>query len=194
VRKTTAVAAATSKPIPAGTSSSTSTGAWRLGAVALASTLAGAMAYALFRALPPMRVRVGLHEIDETVSPAYHAIAFPPLASLLLESGRVSQTRRVLIALGTGTLALVRLGGGLPLSGHAVFLGAALACSVRGRMPITILLSGGALAATMVHKIAWGDVKWGLLSAAFGVLVGFLAAGGKRVRAARVPRARRNRS
>jgi hypothetical protein len=158
-------------------------------------------AWAFFAARPPMQVLVGTRPIDVWVPVHYQASAFPAFltftAALGLDAvnGRARGTllpRAALVGV-TGLLSTLRLGGALPLSGHAVFLSAALTYSVAGPRAddatpggggaAAALLSAGGLAVTAWYKLAaWGDGGWLGASALVGAAIGGACASWARAR------------
>ena len=92
------------------------------------------VAWAVFARLPPMSVRVGRAAIDAAVPLGYQLSVFPAfgafVGALALDVVRGDDRRTLLPARGarrlTGMLAVARIAGALPLSGHALFLFAVL--------------------------------------------------------------------
>lgn len=152
----------------------------------LASAGLGIAAYVAFALAPPMRALVGTTPIDAWVPPLYQAAAFPAfgahlagLASLVRDRSRARATLARASLLGTlGALAVIRLLGAIPLSGHALFLGAALAFDLRGGGPEArdrrLLAAMGLLVTAYFKLFVWHDVLWLAVSLAAGA--GFGAA------------------
>lgn len=130
-----------------------------------------------------MRVRVGTELLGATVPAHYQAAAFPAFAALvaLLLSDRGARPppwlgRSVILGVSSA-VAVSRLLGAHPLSGHAVFLTAALAHEAAGRPRSSALLGSAVLGlgVTAVYKVAWGDVSWGAISIGAGAALGILS-------------------
>jgi hypothetical protein len=153
------------------------------------STLAGAgaaaLAYGFFASRPPMQVLVGLRPIDEVVSPFYQAAAFASFGHLAAQTGSrlwlrdwPSALPALALLTATSGIAVARLSGWIPLSGHAVFLSSALVMAAAGSDEEP--LAGGAYAAagllvTAVHKVRWGDLSGFVASSALGLVLGAAA-------------------
>jgi hypothetical protein len=151
----------------------------------LAAALVTAVAWAGFHLGPPMPVQVGMVRINETVPADYQASAFPAFTVFVLalvrdvlrDSARSTWLPRAILIGLTGLIAVVRLTGALPLSGHAVFLAAVIAYEV-----IPPLSPEGKLAAVLAalgslivgyYKIGvWGDWIWLTLSVTAGAVIG----------------------
>lgn len=150
----------------------------------LVAVSAGAAAWVGFRALPPMQVRVGSELIGLWVPAHYQAAAFPAFAGLVAVLVRDARGRespwlgRAAVAGTTSAIAVLRLLGTHPLSGHAVFLAALAVHEARARPRSPVLLGAAALglAVTAVYKVAWGDTFWGAVSIAAGSAIGAAAA------------------
>lgn len=162
----------------------------------------GAAAWFGFSAIPPMQVRVGTDLVNEWVPPHYQAAAFPAFGALLytLWSDRHRRNAqwvgRLAILAATSTVAVTRLAGLHPLSGHAVFLAAVTtfesppfsshpdpkanrppsesthALGSARRSPTLFGSAALGLAITAVYKVKWGDTFWGGVSVATGVVIG----------------------
>jgi hypothetical protein len=150
-----------------------------------------------------MPVLAGLRETGALVPAHYQASVFPAFwwfsAALGLDflrgTGRATLAPRAALLASTGLLAVARLGGALPLSGHAVFLAAVLGFELgapraeAGRQgaptrPAAWLAAPG-LAITAWYKLAvWDDGPWLAASALVGGAVG-LACGAWAARALR---------
>lgn len=147
-----------------------------------------------------MPVLAGLRATGALVPAHYQASVFPAFCwfsaalglDLLRGSKRSSIVPRAALLGSTGLLAVARLGGALPLSGHAVFLAAVIGfelASPRSRDgaptgPAAWLAAPG-LAITAWYKLAvWDDGPWLAASALVGGAVG-VACGAWAARAAR---------
>jgi hypothetical protein len=160
--------------------------AWLLAGAAVAT----ALACAVFASMPPMPVRVGRAVMSTTVPIGYQLSVFPAfgvmLASMVLDLGRAghadrAQVRtvvaRALLVAVTGGLSVARIAGALPLSGHALFLFAALGYAL---VPPTDrdapLVLGTAIPALLVvgwsKLVVWGDPMWFGVSAVLGAAIG----------------------
>jgi hypothetical protein len=159
--------------------------AWLLGA----ALLAAAVAWWVVTTLPPMHVRVGGHPTRELVPPVYQMSVFPAfaafVAALALDAlgGHDSRTwrPRAALVLATGMLAIVRLGGWVPFSGHGLFLAAVLAYEVtRPAAPdahvLVALVVPGLLVAGWYKLVVWGDPWWFVASLAAGAALGVVLA------------------
>jgi hypothetical protein len=106
----------------------------------------------------PQHLLVGVTVRATLVPWWYQASAFPPfflLLAMLLES----RNRRIIAFLlaGCSALAAVRLSGLIPLSGHAVFLSAALGYAVATRDRPVGLSAAAGLLLTAWYKLQWRD-------------------------------------
>jgi hypothetical protein len=150
-----------------------------------AAALAAALVWWIAAALPPMHVRVGDHTTAELVPPAYQVSVFPAFAAfavallfdLLGGQERRTWLARAALLVVTGGVALVRLGGWLPLSGHGLFLAAVLAYEVtRPAAPdahvLAALVVPGLLVTGWYKLVVWTDPWWLLASLAFGAALG----------------------
>lgn len=158
----------------------------RLVPLAVGASL-GVLAYAAFAMAPPMRALVGTTPLDALVPPVYQASAFPAFGAHLAALGSLVRARapwpllapRAGLLVTLGALAIVRLLGAIPLSGHALFLGAALAFDGRGGGPASRdrrLLSALGLGVTSYFKLfVWGDALWFAVSLGVGAPLGVLA-------------------
>jgi len=149
------------------------------------ATLGGAI-WAWVR--PPMRVRVGWDLTDAILPLHYHLSAFPAFGAMVAgvawafwdrRASRVDQARGALLA-ACSVVAVARLGAGIPLSGHAVFLSAAVvfeALLARAeRAPWVGWLAAAGLLVTAWYKLfVWADTAWFLGSVATGVGIGAAA-------------------
>lgn len=152
-------------------------------AALLAAACSGVAAWAGFALVPPMQVRVGRELIDAWVPPHYQAAAFPAFGALLLLVWRGRRDRgplwlgRVVILGACSSVAVVRLLGAHPLSGHAVFLAAVAAHEAFGRERSPVLLGSAALglSVTAAYKALWGDTFWGAMSVGAGAAIGAIS-------------------
>lgn len=160
--------------------------------LAAAAALAGAAtAWLAFRWLPPSHVLVGTTAVDAWVPPHYQATAFAPFcgfaAVLALDFARSRATSgwpsRVALVLATSLVAVVRLAGLAPLSGHAVLAAAVVVHEARSphRSAAVAAAAVASAAITGWYKLfVWGDVAWFALSCAVGVAIGLACTGGAR--------------
>lgn len=106
---------------------------WRLPRAAFvlsSAAIATAAAWAIFARLSPMHVQIGLSRVDATVPLGYQLSVFPAfgafVGALALDVVRGDERRslwpRALLIASLGLLAVARVTGFLPLSGHALFL------------------------------------------------------------------------
>jgi hypothetical protein len=132
---------------------------------------------------PETAVLVGTTPIALSVPAHYQASIFPAFGAFVATLGfdlvtRVHPRRaRALLVLLSSALAVVRLAGLVPLSGHAAFAAAFLAYELLAprpmRTPLGIPLASASLALTSWYKLwLWGDARWFLASIAAGAAVG----------------------
>lgn len=160
----------------------TPTPAAALGAAAepLAALLGTAAASAWFWA-HPMALVVGLTPQPQLVPWWYQAAAFPPFCALLVRALRDPPRRRatLTLVLASAALAAVRLARWIPLSGHGLFLAAAVVFTwPSARQPPARFVLGTALAGlvlTGLVKWTWGDLGFFLASVVAGAAVGGFA-------------------
>jgi hypothetical protein len=151
-------------------------------ASAAAVTLA---AWILFSRLEPMHVQIGLSRVDATVPLGYQLSVFPAfgafVGALVLDVARSEERRtwwpRVLLVGLLGVLAVARVAGALPLSGHALFLFGALAYQIappsdRDSATVLTLVAPALLVVAWCKLVVWGDPLWLGASAMLGALVG----------------------
>jgi len=161
----------------------------RLAWVLTFTVLAGLFAWAVFSRLPPMVVRVGFAASEATVPLGYQLSVFPAFGAfcgaLALDVIRVDDRRtwlpRVALVATTGLLAVARVAGTLPLSGHALFLfavlGYELAPPTDRDAPLSLALVIPALLVVGWCKlVVWGDPLWFGASAVLGVAIGTVLA------------------
>jgi hypothetical protein len=142
-------------------------------------------AWALFARLAPMHVQIGLSHVDATVPLGYQLSVFPAfgafMGALALDVVRGDQRRtwgpRALLIASLGLLAVARLTGALPLSGHACFLFGALAYEIappsdRDSTAVLTLVAPALLVVAWCKLVVWGDPLWLGASAVLGALVG----------------------
>ena len=147
--------------------------------------LAAAAAWVVFSRMPPMPVRVGRYVTDATVPIGYQLSVFPAfggfLAALAVDVARGRDRRswlpRALLVALTGTLSIARLTGALPLSGHALFLLAALAYELtpptgRDAQVSLALVIPALLVVGWCKLVVWGDPLWFGASALLGCAIG----------------------
>jgi hypothetical protein len=140
---------------------------------------------AWFWAHPPMHVLVGSETIDALVPVHYQASAFPAFGAMVaavllaLWERRAERRDRVRAALllSCSIVAAARLLVTIPLSGHVVFLTAALVFErwlhVSKRVPFAWLLACAGIVVTAWYKLAvWDDYAWFAMSGVVGVAMG----------------------
>jgi hypothetical protein len=155
--------------------------AWLLGFAVTALLLA----WAVFTHLPPMPVRVGRAAIDAVVPLGYQLSVFPAFGAfcgaVVLDAvrgdDRPTLLPRAALVVFTSLLAIGRLGGALPLSGHALFLfavlGYELAPPTDRDAPLSLALVIPALLVVGWSKlVVWSDPLWFGVSALAGAVVG----------------------
>jgi hypothetical protein len=167
----------------------------RMAALALAAA-GTAVAWVAFSRLS-FPVRVGTESIAKTAPVVYQVSAFPAFCTfvalfavdVLRKRDRRTWAARAALLAATSALALVRLHGDVPVSGHALFLFAALAYElivpVDAEAPLVVAMIIPGLLVTGWYKLAvWGDAGWFAASAVAGCALGALlgrAARGTRV-------------
>lgn len=152
--------------------------------LALAATVTAA-AWTLFARLPAMPVRVGMSAVDGSVPLGYQLSVFPAfgafLGGLAADVARAEARRtwlpRALLAAGFCALAVARVAGALPLSGHAVVLFGVLAYAVtapadRDAHVLAALATPALLVVAWCKLVVWGDPVWFAASAALGAAAG----------------------
>jgi hypothetical protein len=158
-----------------------------------AAVLGGLVSFAWFAARPAMPVLAGMQPLALTVPAHYQAAVFPAFGAFIATvafdaADRGSPLReRLVLALVTSALALLRLLAIVPLSGHAFFCAALFAhdlCAPRTvRTPFGLTLAGASLGVTAWYKLfAWADGWWLLASTAAGAAVGAICAWPRRER------------
>jgi hypothetical protein len=158
---------------------------WRIPGVLAAAAIATAAAWAIIARLPPMTVRVGVGAIASTVPLDYQLSVFPTFGAfagalaldVVCGQERRSVLPRVALLAVTSLAALSRLAGQTPLSGHALFLFAAIAYEVappaEGDAPVSLALVIPALLVVGWYKlVVWGDGPWFAASAVLGLALG----------------------
>ena len=153
--------------------------------VLAAAAAATAAAWAVFARLSPMHVQVGLSRVDATVPLGYQLSVFPAfgafVGALALDVARGDERRtwgpRALLVASLGLLAIARLTGALPLSGHALFLFGALAYEIappsdRDSTAVLTLVAPALLVVAWCKLVVWGNPLWLGASAVLGALVG----------------------
>jgi hypothetical protein len=153
------------------------------------AVLAGLVAWAVFARLPPMVVRIGFSASAATVPLGYQLSVFPAFGAfsgaLALDVARAEDRRtwlpRAALLASTGLLAVARVAGTLPLSGHALFLfavlGHELAPPTDRDAPVSLALVIPALLVVGWCKlVVWGDPLWFGVSAALGTALGVVLA------------------
>jgi hypothetical protein len=153
--------------------------------VLMSAALATAAAWALFARLEPMHVQIGLSRVDATVPLGYQLSVFPAfgafVGALAIDVVRGDERRtwapRALLVASLGLLAVARVAGALPLSGHALFLFGALAYEIappsdRDSTAVLTLVAPALLVVGWCKLVVWGDPLWLCASAVLGALVG----------------------
>ncbi len=153
-----------------------------LAAFAAAST---AIAWVVFTRLSPMHVLVGTQRTDATVPLGYQLSVFPAFGAfvggLALDVGRGEARRswgpRALLVGSLGLLAVARLAGAVPLSGHGLFLCGATAYALgpppdRDATTTLALVAPALMVVAWCKLVVWGDPLWLGASAVLGALVG----------------------
>ncbi len=157
--------------------------------MAAAALLAAAAAWIVFARLAPMHVLVGRTLTEATVPLGYQLSVFPAFGAfagaLALDVVRGAE-RRTWVARGAllatiGTLAIARLAGALPLSGHALFLFGVLAYELappsdRDAHVSLALVLPALLVVGWCKLVVWGDPLWFGASAVLGAALGALLA------------------
>lgn len=156
----------------------------------LASAVAATLgAWALLSRLEPMHVQIGLSRVDATVPLGYQLSVFPAfgafVGALALDVARGEERRtwgpRALLVVLLGVLAVARVAGALPLSGHALFLFGALAYEIappsdRDSPTVLTLVAPALLVVAWCKLAVWGDPLWLAASAGLGALAGAVLA------------------
>jgi hypothetical protein len=122
---------------------------------------------------------------DATVPLDYQLSVFPAfgafLGALVLDIARGDDRRtwlpRALLVASTGVLAVARLAGALPLSGHALFLFALLGYELAPPADRDAHLSLGLVIPALLvvgwcKLVVWGDPLWFAASTAMGLAIG----------------------
>lgn len=160
------------------------------------SAVVTAAAWAVFARLPAVPalaglvpVRIGMSAVDTGVPLGYQVSVFPALgafaAGLGLDVARGEARRtwlpRTLLLGALCALAIARLAGALPLSGHALFLFGVLAYAVtapadRDAHVLTALAAPALLVVAWCKLVVWGDPVWFGASAVIGAVAGGVVA------------------
>ncbi len=151
--------------------------------------IATAAAWAVFARLSPMHVQIGLSRVDATVPLGYQLSVFPAfgafVGALALDAVRGDERRslwpRTLLIASLGLLAVARVTGLLPLSGHALFLFGVLAYEIapptdRDSTTVLTLVAPALLVVAWCKLAVWGDPLWLGASAILGALLGWVLA------------------
>jgi hypothetical protein len=128
---------------------------------------------------------VGMTAIADVVPAHYQASAFPAFAAFaaaaVADHAHLPERawRRVVLLVIAGSIAVVRLRGDLPLSGHALFLCASAAFDVRAAddeaRAARLGLAFAGLATTAAYKLfVWRDFGWLAASAVVGLTLGIV--------------------
>lgn len=153
------------------------------------SAVATAAAWALFAQLPAMPVRIGMSAVDAAVPLGYQVSVFPAfgafLGALALDVARNEARRtwlpRLLLVGALSALAVARVAGALPLSGHALFLFGVLSYAImapadRDAHVLTALAAPALLVVAWCKLVVWGDPVWFAASAVLGAAAGAVVA------------------
>jgi hypothetical protein len=155
------------------------------------AVVATGIAWAVVARLPPMHVRVGWQPSDASVPLGYQLSVFPAFGAfvgalaidIVRGDARATWLPRAVLAATLGSLAVARIAGALPLSGHALYLFGALAYEVtapsdRGAdSAVTLSLIAPALLVVAWCKlVVWADPLWFAVSALLGAALGVLLA------------------
>ena len=151
--------------------------------VILFAAVATAVAWMAFARFPvPVRGGTALHELapvqyQVSVVPAFAVFAALLAADVIRRRARPTWAPRAVLLAVTAALGLVRLHGDVALSGHAVFLCAALAYElvvpVDAEAPLVACAVIPALLVTGWYKLAvWGDGAWFAASVVLGAALG----------------------
>jgi hypothetical protein len=153
--------------------------------VILFAAAATAVAWVAFARFPvPVRGGTAVHEL--TLAPVQYQVSVVPAFALFAAFLAVDVVRRrarptwaprALLLAVTAALGVVRLHGDVALSGHAVFLCAALAYElvvpVDADAPLVACAVIPALLVTGWYKLAvWGDGAWFAVSVVAGAVLG----------------------
>ncbi|MBL8912642.1 MAG: hypothetical protein JNM17_18255 [Archangium sp.] len=136
-------------------------------------SLLGTVVVAWWYARQNERLLLGTTQQEELVPWWYQASAFPAyfllLGELVIEP--TDRARRIALVIIVSAIAIVRVKGLIPLSGHATFLVAAAVFSwKRSHFVVVAALLG--MVMTTTYKIIWHDYLWGSLSVLIGGLIG----------------------
>ena len=153
------------------------------------SAVVTAAAWAVFARLPAMPVRVGMSAVDAAVPLGYQVSVFPALGAFVgalgLDVARREARRtwlpRLLLLGALCALAVARVAGALPLSGHALFLFGVLAYAItapadRDAHVLTALAAPALLVVAWCKLVVWGDPVWFGASAVIGAAAGVVVA------------------
>jgi hypothetical protein len=159
--------------------------AWLVGFAGVAT----AAAWAIFTRMPPLPVRVGTAALGTSVPLGYQLSVFPAFGAFvgaLALDGLRGEARRTWLYRGLlvgsiGLLAVARLAGVLPLSGHALFLFGVLGYEVappsdRDSTTSLALVVPALLVVAWCKLVVWGDPVWFCTSAVLGAALGAVLA------------------
>lgn len=129
-------------------------------------------------ALHPQPLLLGTVAQQQMVPWWYQLSAFPPfflwLGSFLVRPFPVLP--RVALLVSSSLVAVVRLMGFVPLSGHALFLSASTVFAWRCELPLARLSAGLSvlgLLQTWAYKWIWNDLGYCLMSSCIGACIGW---------------------
>ncbi|HEX8794985.1 MAG TPA: hypothetical protein VF765_28760 [Polyangiaceae bacterium] len=153
------------------------------------SAVATAAAWALFARIPAMPVRIGMSAVDAAVPLGYQVSVFPAFGAFLgalgLDVARGEARRtwlpRLVLVVALSALAVGRVAGALPLSGHALFLFGVLSYAItapadRDAHVLTALAAPALLVVAWCKLVVWGDPLWFAASAVLGAAAGAVVA------------------
>ncbi len=161
----------------------------RAAALLASSAVTTAAAWAIFAQLPAMPVHVGMSAVDGAVPLGYQVSVFPAFGAFLAALGldvargeaRSTWVPRLLLVAALSALAVARVAGALPLSGHALFLFGVLAYAItapadRDAHVLTALSAPALLVVAWCKLVVWGDPLWFAASAVLGAAAGAMVA------------------
>lgn len=150
---------------------------------------ATAAAWVVFAHLPAMPVRIGMSAVDAAVPLGYQVSVFPAfgafVAGLAMDVAHARARRtwlpRLLLLGLLCALAVARVAGALPLSGHALFLFGVLSFAVtapadRDAHVLAALAAPALLVVAWCKLVVWGDPAWFGASAVLGATAGAVLA------------------
>lgn len=145
---------------------------------AMAGAAAGAVAWIWYAARPAQPVLVGRRRTQHRVPATYQASVFPTFGAVVArgidEWLTLGDGRRLALVAASSTVAVLRLRGALPWSGHGFFLGAVLAYEARAPQPCPVIVAYalGGLAIMLRHKAQWNDLGGAVQALVLGGAMG----------------------